>query len=254
MLDELDKLGAKISKAKRKEEAAKVANARAKMGVSSNQRGIKEILAMREGGSPVSVAQLACGDIPKSKSEGGRCVAAQTGSKSNIVNVSSLATDPVSEAQLASGDMIKARGDGGRCVTAQTGSVSNIINKTYQKNKNALVQSIYGGHPDGEKRTLSQITLSEGWKNQNPEEENVICGPDGQIVRLCVSVPSLVPEQVSVAQLTVGDITKSRLDGERCVHAQTGSKSNTVLKLTSAPMSEAQPAGGGIYEYEVEGG
>ena len=113
-MDELDKLGAKISKAKRKEEAAKVANARAKMGVSSNQRGIKEILAMREGGSPMSVAQLACGDISKSKSEGGRCVATQTVSKSNIVKVSSLATDPVSEAQLASGDMIKARGDGGR--------------------------------------------------------------------------------------------------------------------------------------------
>ena len=97
VLDELDKLGAKISKAKRKEEAAKVANARAKMGVSSNQGGIKEILAMREGGSPVIVAQLACGDISKSKSEGGRCVAAQTGSKSNIVHLPSLATVPVLE-------------------------------------------------------------------------------------------------------------------------------------------------------------
>ena len=71
----------------------------------------------------------------------------------------------------------------GGCVQAQKGSESNIVNKTYQKNINALVQSIYGGHPDGEKRTLSQITLSEGWKNQNPEEENVICGPDGQIIR-----------------------------------------------------------------------
>ena len=96
------------------------------MAKARSKRGIKEIFAMREGGSPVSVAQLACGDMSKSKSEGGRCVAAQTGSKSNIINVPSLATDPVSEAQLASGDMIKARGDGGRCVTAQTGSV--IIN------------------------------------------------------------------------------------------------------------------------------
>ena len=104
-MDELDKLEAKTSKAKIKKEAAKVAKARAKMGVSNNQRGIKEIL---------SVAQLAGGNISKSKSEGGRCVATQTVSKSNIVKVSSLATDPVSEAQLASGDMIKARGDGGR--------------------------------------------------------------------------------------------------------------------------------------------
>ena len=49
------------------------------------------------------------------------------------------------------------------------------------KNRNALVQSIYGGHPEGEKRTLSQITTPEGWKHQNPEEGVVIHGPDGQI-------------------------------------------------------------------------
>ena len=53
--------------------------------------------------------------------------------------------------------------------------------KTYQKDINAPVQSIYGGHPDGEKRTLSQITIPEGWKNQNPDEGNVMCGPDGQV-------------------------------------------------------------------------
>ena len=34
----------------------------------------------------VSVAQLRSEDNTKSKTEGGRCVAAQTGSKSNIVN------------------------------------------------------------------------------------------------------------------------------------------------------------------------
>ena len=36
------------------------------------------------------------------------------------------------------------------------------IDKTYQKDKNAPVQSINGGHPDGEKRTLSQICGSDG--------------------------------------------------------------------------------------------
>ena len=39
-----------------------------------------------------------------------------------------------------------------------------IYTETYQKDKNAPVQSINGGHPDGEKRTLSQT-----------------CGPDGQV-------------------------------------------------------------------------
>ena len=34
-----------------------------------------------------------------------------------------------------------------------------VLDKTYQKDINATVQSIYGGHPDGVKRTLSQITI-----------------------------------------------------------------------------------------------
>ena len=40
--------------------------------------------------------------------------------------------------------------------------MSHRIDKTYQKNKNAPVQSINGGHPDGEKRTLSQIGGPDG--------------------------------------------------------------------------------------------
>ena len=126
------------------------------------------------------------------------------------------------------GDILKASTEGGRCVTAQTGLKSNIIDKTYLKNKNALVQSIYGGHPDGEKRTLSQITLSEGWKNQNPEEESVICGPDGQVVTPIVSVTSLVTDKVSVAQPAVGDMIRPGMEGGGCVNAQTGSKRNIV--------------------------
>ena len=105
MLDELDKLEARVCKAKKKKEAAKVTKARAKMGVSSNQRSIKEILAVRERGCPVRVAQLVSKDMTKSKTEGGRCVAAQTGSKSNIVHVSSLAPVPVSEAQSGCGEI-----------------------------------------------------------------------------------------------------------------------------------------------------
>ena len=63
------------------------------------------------------------------------------------------------------------------------------IDKTYQKDKNASVQSINGGHPDGEKRTLSQITIPEGWKNQNPDEGNVMHGPDGLIPSLDRTIP-----------------------------------------------------------------
>ena len=66
------------------------------------------------------------------------------------------------------------QGEGG----IEDDTLSNL-DKTYQKNINAPVQSINGGHPDGEKRTLSQITTPEGWKNQNPDEGNVMCGPDG---------------------------------------------------------------------------
>jgi hypothetical protein len=83
--------------------------------------------------------------------------------------------------------MMKTSTEGVGCVTAQTGSVSNIVDKSYLKNNNAPVQSIKGGHPDGVKRTLSQITLSEGWKNQNPKDDNVIYGPDGQVANQTVS-------------------------------------------------------------------
>ena len=59
-------------------------------------------------------------------------------------------------------------------------NLSNV-DKTYLKNINAPVQSIQGGHPEGEKRTMSQITDPEGWKKQNPDDGKVICGPDGQL-------------------------------------------------------------------------
>jgi hypothetical protein len=58
-------------------------------------------------------------------------------------------------------------------------NISNV-DQTYLKNINAPVQSIQGGHPEGEKRTMSQIADPEGWKNQNPDDGKVICGPDGQ--------------------------------------------------------------------------
>ena len=105
-------------------------------------------------------------------------------------------------------DDINSQGtEEGGCVHAQTGSESNNLDKTYQKNNNAPVQSIYGGHPDGEKRTLSQITIPEGWKNQNPDEGNVMCGPDGQII-----------------------LSKDETVGEEGVNAQTGSESNNVTQ------------------------
>jgi hypothetical protein len=47
----------------------------------------------------------------------------------------------------------------------------------------------YGGHPDGEKMTLSQITIPEGWKNLNPDEGNVMCGPDGQRYVSQITIP-----------------------------------------------------------------
>jgi hypothetical protein len=61
---------------------------------------------------------------------------------------------------------------------------NGVFDKTYQKDKNASVQSIHGGHPDGEKRTLSQITILEGWKNQNPDDGIVMSGPDGLVSSL----------------------------------------------------------------------
>ena len=49
--------------------------------------------------------------------------------------------------------------------------LSNIdIDKTYQKDKNAPVQSIHGGHPDGEKRTLSQISGPDGHISKQESE------------------------------------------------------------------------------------
>jgi hypothetical protein len=105
-------------------------------------------------------------------------------------------------------DDINSQGtEEGGCVHAQTGSESNNLDKTYQKNNNAPVQSIYGGHPDGEKRTLSQITIPEGWKNQNPDEGNVMCGPDGQII-----------------------LSKDETVGEEGVNAQTGTDCNIVIQ------------------------
>ena len=70
--------------------------------------------------------------------------------------------------------------------------------------------------------------MSEGWKNQNPKEESVICGPDGQVVTPIVSVTSLVTDKVSVAQPAVGDMIRPGMEGGGCVNAQTGSKSNIV--------------------------
>ena len=82
----------------------------------------------------------------------------------------------------------------------------------------------------GCKRTLSQITLVKGWKNQTPEEESVMCGPDGQLVTPIVNVskPSLVTDKVSVAQSVVGDMIRPGMEGGGCVNAQTGSKRNIV--------------------------
>ena len=146
-LDEMDKLDYRMCKAKKKKEATKVAKARIKMGANSKQRSIKDIM---------SVAQLRSTNNTKSKTEGGRCVAAQTGSKSNTVHFPNLVTVPVLERESQSGgeNKLEASGEGGGCVIAQTGSVSNTVYKTYQKNKNAIVQSINGGHPDGEKQKI----------------------------------------------------------------------------------------------------
>ena len=85
--------------------------------------------------------------------------------------------------------------------------------------------------------------MSEGWKNQNPEEENVICGPDGQNISICVSVPILEQEQVSVALLRGGDIIKSGEEGGSCVIAQTGSMSNILKKTDTMKMSVAELCG-----------
>ena len=38
-----------------------------------------------------------------------------------------------------------------------------------------------------------KLLLSEGWKNQNPNEGNVMCGPDGLLPSLDKTVQAKVP-------------------------------------------------------------
>ena len=108
ILDELDKLEAKTTKAKKKKEAAKVAKARANMGASSKQLGIKEIFAMKSG-QRIKAGPKIAGQAPVS--------VARPAVKSITVIVPNLAPDPVSLAQTAVVDIVKSKTEGGICVS-----------------------------------------------------------------------------------------------------------------------------------------
>ena len=89
-------------------------------------------------------------------------------------------------------------------MTAQTASQRNNVNtpiKSYQKDKNASVQSINGGHPDGEKRTLSQT-----------------CGPDGQIP-IPIPIPSPSVDATN---------TKARIANPKTTHVRSAKPRNTA--------------------------
>jgi hypothetical protein len=63
------------------------------------------------------------------------------------------------------------------------------IDKTYPKDKNAPVQSIFVGHPG----LCPKLLFLRVGKNQNPDLGNVMCGPDG----LLPSLDNTVQDRVS---------------------------------------------------------
>ena len=100
------------------------------------QTGSKSNIVLKLTSAPMSEAQPAGGDIYESEVEGGGCMNAQTGSKSNNVDVTNLAVSPVSVAQLRGRDirekreiLSKSKVEGGGCVNAQTGSKSNTVKR-----------------------------------------------------------------------------------------------------------------------------
>ena len=160
MLDDCDATQAREEKANIRRGKRKIEQARKKMHSGRDQPSILSIL---------KIMQERKDDPRKEESR----VHAQTASMRNNVE-SPIQERSSMNAQTASQrNILSSHSQERSSVTAQTASQrnnlsiseSNSIVKSYQKDKNASVQSINGGHPDGVKRTLSQITFSEGWKN-----------------------------------------------------------------------------------------